>query len=92
LIYYRQRKQCAVCSAEVVWEEAEIHHVTEHNAGGKTALENGALVHHDCHPKGRAAAEFAAKWGRRGADDLSAGPSRDELAEATQDEDENGDS
>jgi hypothetical protein len=92
LIYYRQRKRCAVCTAEVVWEDAEIHHVKEHSVGGKTELENGALVHHDCHPKGGAVAEFAKKWGKQGGANVSAGPSRDELAAAAEDDDENNES
>ena len=62
LIYYRDRKHCAVCNAEVVWPEAEIHHIEEHAKGGPTKLENGALVHKHCHPKGRAAVDFATRW------------------------------
>jgi len=63
LIYYRDRKQCAVCDSDVIWQEAEIHHVEQHRKGGKTTLPNGALVHRHCHPKGAAAeSQFAAKW------------------------------
>lgn len=63
IIYYRDRKHCAVCEAEVVWDEADIHHVDGHVAGGGTTLANGALVHRHCHPKGEAAtAAFAKKW------------------------------
>lgn len=66
LIYYRDKKQCAECAGEVVWAEAEIHHVTQHSQGGRTLLDNGALVHSSCHPKGAAAEEhFAKKWGQR---------------------------
>src|SRR5438128_1224355 len=50
IIYYRDRR-CAVCSCEVLWEDAEIHHVHPHFRGGRTILENGVLVHRDCHPK-----------------------------------------
>lgn len=64
LIYYRDKKRCAVCGLEVAWPELEIHHVEEHGKGGKTTLENGVLVHKkDCHPKGAKAVEFAEKWG-----------------------------
>ena len=59
IIYWRDSKTCKVCGAEVFWSEAEIHHVKEHSQGGKTALENGVLVHKQCHPKGAAAKEFA---------------------------------
>lgn len=62
LLYYRDRKRCAVCDAEVVWPEAEIHHIEQHAQGGRTVLENGALVHRHCHPKGSAADEFAKRW------------------------------
>lgn len=62
LIYYRDRKKCGVCESEVVWSDGEIHHVVLHSAGGRTTLENGALVHKHCHPKGPAAEVFARKW------------------------------
>lgn len=60
IIYFRDGKTCRRCSATVGWEEAEIHHVIEHQHGGPTTLTNGALVHRECHPRGGAAAEFAA--------------------------------
>lgn len=62
ILYYRQSKQCAVCGAEVKWAELEIHHIDEHHKGGGTTLENGAVVHKTCHPKGAAAAAFATSW------------------------------
>ncbi len=66
LIYYRDKKQCAECDGEVVWAESEIHHVIKHAKGGHTSLDNGALVHSSCHPKGSAAEErFAKKWTQR---------------------------
>lgn len=61
IIYFRDAKKCAVCKSEVAWEEVEIHHGEEHTLGGPTRLENGHLVHRYCHPKGRAAQEFALK-------------------------------
>jgi hypothetical protein len=57
LIYYRDRKRCGDCDGEVVWDDAEFHHVQQHSLGGKTTLENGALVHSQCHPKGAAATQ-----------------------------------
>ena len=52
LIYYRDNKKCAECGADITWDEAEIHHVEQHGQGGRTTLENGALVRRHCHPKG----------------------------------------
>lgn len=65
ILYYQQSKRCAVCSLEVKWNELEVHHVEEHHIGGPTSLENGAVVHKACHPKGTAAKEFAIKWEAR---------------------------
>jgi 5-methylcytosine-specific restriction endonuclease McrA len=62
IIYYRDQKKCAVCPAEVVWADADIHHIDQHAKGGPTTLENGVLVHSHCHPKGQAADEFAKQW------------------------------
>ncbi len=60
VIYWRAKGKCqAECGAPVIWEDAEIHHVVQHQHGGKTVLENGVLVHKHCHPKGAAAVEFA---------------------------------
>jgi len=67
LIYYRDKKCCAVCTSEVTWADAEIHHVTGHAHGGRTALSNGVLVHKHCHPKGKQAVEFERRWKKRGA-------------------------
>ena len=55
IIYWRDEKRCQVCSAEVYWSDAEIHHVAQHSEGGKTELTNGVLVHKHCHPKSSAA-------------------------------------
>ena len=63
LIYFRQKKMCAVCDTEVIWADVEIHHVVEHQQGGKTELKNAALVHASCHPKSAdAVSAFANKW------------------------------
>jgi hypothetical protein len=66
LIYYRDRKLCGACDGEVIWDEAEFHHVQQHSLGGKTTLDNGALVHSHCHPKGDSATkEFERKFRAR---------------------------
>ena len=80
IIYYRDRKRCGKCDADVIWSQAEIHHVDAHSQGGQTVLENGALVHPNCHPKGaEATARFAAEWRQRQAAASVSGPSVDEL-------------
>ena len=61
IIYWRDDRKCGVCGSDVVWAEAEIHHVKEHSQGGRTELENGKLVHKHCHPKAGAVEEFAAQ-------------------------------
>ena len=67
LIYYQQNKVCAVCGGIVRWDDAEIHHVKEHKNGGKTAVENAALVHSSCHPKSKEeVARFAEEWAKYG--------------------------
>ena len=63
IIYFRDAKICQRCHSEVVWSEAEIHHVKEHHKGGLTQLGNGALVHGICHPKTESeVAAFAESW------------------------------
>ena len=63
IIYFLDAKKCQECHSEVVWTEAEIHHVKEHHEGGKTQLDNGALVHRVCHPKTDDAVKaFADSW------------------------------
>jgi hypothetical protein len=62
LIYYRDKKRCAVCREEVIWADGEIHHIEEHSRGGQTALGNGVLVHRGCHPKGSNARVFEKNW------------------------------
>ena len=61
IIYWRDGKKCGMCGSEVLWAEAEFHHIKEHSQGGRTELENGKLVHKHCHPKAGAAEEFAAQ-------------------------------
>jgi hypothetical protein len=87
IIYYRDKKRCAVCDAEVIWAEAEIHHVQQHSQGGRTSLNNGALVHRHCHPKGAAAeTAFAEKW-RNVRRTPSVAPSPEEIIAASEDDD-----
>ena len=62
LVYWKQRKICAVCKGVAAWNDSEIHHVIEHQHGGRTVLENAALVHKQCHPKGKKAMQFAEEW------------------------------
>ena len=49
IIYYRAKKKCFSCKGDVAWSEAEIHHKLEHSKGGETTLDNGVLMHRDCH-------------------------------------------
>ena len=51
IIYWRDEGKCQVCDADVRWKEAEFHHIKEHSKGGKTEIDNGALVHKGCHPQ-----------------------------------------
>lgn len=65
IIYLRDQKRCQVPGhgEEVLWADAEIHHVQQHVEGGPTVLENGALVHKDCHPKSQKdVTAFAQSW------------------------------
>ena len=65
LIYYRDKKKCQLpaCGGEVTWADHEIHHVEQHSKGGPTTIDNGALMHKHCHPKGdKATAAFAQHW------------------------------
>ena len=48
-IYYRDEKCCQKCKKAVAWEDAEIHHQKPHSEGGRTTLENGVLMHAECH-------------------------------------------
>ena len=53
-VYYRDKKQCRAehCRANdrnVAWSDAVVHHIKPYSQGGRTSLENGALMHHECH-------------------------------------------
>jgi hypothetical protein len=53
ILYYKYDKKCQECKQEIAWDDLEIHHVEQHQHGGKTILDNGIPVHKKCHPKGR---------------------------------------
>jgi len=66
VLFFEQDKTCAVCLREVHFDDMEVHHVTPHASGGKTSVENGAIVHKECHPKSQqAVAEFGERWRER---------------------------
>lgn len=48
-IYDRDRKLCHVCKSDVAWDDADIHHLKPHSKGGLTIVENGVLIHRECH-------------------------------------------
>ena len=63
VIFDKYNKLCAVCFEVIDWDDLEIHHVDEHNQGGKTSIENAAPVHRKCHPKGHEATKhFSNNW------------------------------
>lgn len=63
ILFFEQNKSCAECGGSVAWNDCEVHHVFEHSQGGQTILENAALVHKACHPKGEAKTKaFAQKF------------------------------
>ena len=49
----------------VPWEECEIHDVTPHADGGPTSIQNGVLVHRDCHPKRKEVTNYFYEWWHR---------------------------
>ncbi|MBI1785339.1 DUF262 domain-containing protein [Candidatus Sumerlaeota bacterium] len=55
LLYYRSKKNCAICGDVVDWPDAEADHIEPHAAGGITTLENARLVHKKCHQRGKSA-------------------------------------
>jgi len=65
VIYWRDKGKCRIpqCGAEVQWKDVHIHHIIEHQDGGRTVIDNGVLVHKGCHPQGAAAKEFAQSLG-----------------------------
>jgi len=51
-IYQRDNGLCQICDDDVKFEEAEFHHESPYVDGGSTVVDNGVLVHPDCHPRG----------------------------------------
>lgn len=73
LIFFRDSESCQFCKMQggphdkISLAECEIHHVIPHSEGGPTSMENGALMHRDCHPKNREdVARFREWWKNKG--------------------------
>jgi hypothetical protein len=51
IVWIRDLRKCKnpACGRSVSFNEARIHHINEHIAGGPTVLENGVLVCTECH-------------------------------------------
>jgi len=50
----RDGDKCAKCGDKVRGDEAEYdHYPIPHRDGGRTVIENGRLLHKECHPRGR---------------------------------------
>ncbi len=69
-IFYRDMGLCQWCwmsenDHNVPWEECEFHHVTPHADGGPTSIQNGVLVHRDCHPKRKEDTNLFYEWWHR---------------------------
>lgn len=71
VIFFRDGQQCQRCRMveddhPVHWDDCEVHHVVPFSEGGLTELENGALVHRDCHPKSELeVGQFRDWWAER---------------------------
>jgi hypothetical protein len=62
-IFWRDDENCQVCELTADWSNSQVHHVIPHGKGGKTVVENGALVHMGCHPKADADVKaFSDEW------------------------------
>ena len=67
LVFYRDSGECQVCKMNlkehrISWDECEIHHVLPHSEGGMTDIDNAALVHKNCHPKGEQSTKEFLDW------------------------------
>lgn len=51
-IFQRDNRVCQECGDSVDFQDAEFHHIQRYEDGGPTIVENGALVHPTCHPRG----------------------------------------
>ena len=38
ILYYQYKKHCVVCNSEISWDDLEIHHLNEHQHGGRRHL------------------------------------------------------
>jgi hypothetical protein len=55
-IYERDSGRCRICNERVDEGEDEYdHYPTQYRLGGRTEVDNGRLVHKECHPRGRPA-------------------------------------
>jgi hypothetical protein len=51
-IYYNKNNRiCQYCHEVVEWKDADFHHIIFHSNGGPTTVENGQLIHINCHRK-----------------------------------------
>ena len=77
-IFFRDKGLCQFCEMHsrehrISWKESEIHYVTPHSAGGVTEIDNGALVHRECHPKSNRDVEEFRNWWDHGIKNGSGG-------------------
>lgn len=76
-VFFRDKGLCQFCEMHsrehrISWQESEVHHVTPHSAGGVTEIDNGALVHRECHPKSSHDVEnFRNWWDRRSTESIN---------------------
>ena len=66
-VFFRDMEICQWCRMEgngrrVLWDESDIHHIVPFAEGGRTSIDNAALVHRGCHPKSRADVEEFRDW------------------------------
>ena len=51
-IYYNKNdRTCQYCLNPADWKDADFHHIIFHSKGGPTTVDNGQLMHLDCHRK-----------------------------------------
>lgn len=70
VVFFRDGQQCQRCAMvgeahPVQWDDCEVHHIQPFAEGGQTVLENGALVHRDCHPRAEPEVERFREWWRQ---------------------------
>lgn len=79
-VFFRDQEICQWCRMEgvsrrVSWDDCEIHHVEPHAQGGPTEIDNAALMHSSCHPKGKLDVQKFHDWWKS-AEPASPRPSR----------------